>query len=188
MLEGLRSKLFLTCDLRPATHNMQLNQLISNFSLPDLNGKVHQLEQYRGKIVIVNFWSCECPHSERTDKSIMSMVVQWKEDVELITIASNRNEKVEEIKNVSEARRIPNVWLDADCEAANLFEAITTPHVFVIDRDGILRYRGAVDDVRFRQKTPTRFYLDEAVEALLAGRLPEIQETPAYGCAIVREI
>jgi hypothetical protein len=60
--------------------------------------------------------------------------------------------------------------------------------VFVIDRDGILRYQGAVDDVMFRQKIPTRFYLDEAIEALLARDLPEIQETSAYGCAIVREI
>lgn len=116
------------------------------------------------------------------------MWAQWRDEVELITIASNRNEKAEEIKNVSEARRIPNVWLDANCQAANLFEAATTPHVFVIDRDGVLRYRGAVDDVKFRQKIPTRFYLDEAVESLLAGRLPEVQETPAYGCAIVREI
>jgi len=167
---------------------MEINQSVPNFSLPDLNGKVNQLNEYLGKIVIVNFWSCECPHSERTDKSILSMFVQWREDVVMLTIASNRNEKVEEIKNVSEARRIPNVWIDANCEVANLFEAQTTPHVFVIDRDGILRYRGGVDDVKFRQKNPTRFYLDEAIEALLAGRLPEIQESPAYGCTIVREI
>ncbi len=167
---------------------MQINQPVPDFSLTDLDGNIVNLKNYRGKIVIVNFWSCECPHSERTDKAILSMWAQWRDEVELITIASNRNEKAEGIKNVSEARRIPNVWLDANCQAANLFEAATTPHVFVIDRDGILRYRGAVDDVKFRQKTPTRFYLDEAIEALLAGRLPEIQETPAYGCAIVREI
>ena len=78
--------------------------------------------------------------------------------------------------------------LDADCQIANLFEAVTTPHIFVVDKDGILRYRGAVDDAKFRQKIPTKFYLDEAIESLLAGRLPEIQESPAYGCAIVREI
>lgn len=167
---------------------LEINQPIPNFSLPDLNGKVHQLEEYRGKIVIVNFWSCECPHSERTDKAILSMLVQWREDVELITIASNRNESLSDIKKVAETRTIPQVWLDADCEVANLFEAVTTPHVFVIDRDGILRYQGAVDDVKFRQKVPTRFYLDEAVESLLAGNVPEMQETPAYGCAIVREI
>lgn len=167
---------------------LQLNSTIPDFSLFDLDGNIVKIKNYRGKIVIINFWSCECPHSERTDKSIMSMFVQWKDDVELITIASNRNEKVEEIKNVSEARRIPNVWLDADCEVANQFEAQTTPHVFIIDRDGILRYRGGVDDFKFRQKNPTRFYLDEAIEALLAGHLPEIQESPAYGCTIVREI
>ena len=45
----------------------------------------------------------------------------------------------------------------------------------------------AVDDVSFRQRRPTRFYLDEAVEALLDGRLPAVGETPAYGCTIVRE-
>lgn len=168
--------------------NMQINQPVPDFSLTDLDGNTVNIKNYRGKIVIVNFWSCECPHSERTDKSIMSMFVQWQDDVVMLTIASNRNETVEEIKNISTARRIPNVMIDANCEVANLFEAQTTPHVFVIDRDGILRYRGAVDDVKFRQKTPTRFFLDEAIESLLAEQIPEVQESPAYGCAIVREI
>jgi hypothetical protein len=44
-----------------------------------------------------------------------------------------------------------------------------------------------VDDVTFRQRRPTRFYVDEAVEALLAERLPPVAETPAFGCAVVRE-
>ena len=116
------------------------------------------------------------------------MCVQLQDDVVTLAIASNRNETLEDIKQVSETRHMPTVLLDADCRIASLFEAVTTPHVFVIDRDGVLRYRGAVDDMRFRQKAPTRFFLDEAVEALLAGHTPEVQESPAYGCAIVREI
>ena len=52
----------------------------------------------------------------------------------------------------------------------------------------ILRYRGAVDDVKFRQPKATRFFLEEAVEALLDGYLPALEEIPAHGCAIVREI
>jgi hypothetical protein len=56
----------------------------------------------------------------------------------------------------------------------------------VIDQAGLLRYQGAVDDVTFRQRTPTRYYLREAVEALLAGRQPQPQETPPYGCTVVR--
>ncbi len=118
----------------------------------------------------------------------MSMFVQWKNDVSMLIIASNRSESAEDVANVSEARRLPTVLLDANCEVADMFEAQTTPHVFVIDRDGILRYRGAVDDVTFQQRVPTRFFLDLAVESLLEGHLPELTESPAYGCTIVREV
>lgn len=167
---------------------MEINQPVPDFELADLNGKVYRLSGYRGKIVIVNFWSCECPHSERTDKVIMSMFVQWREDVNMLLIASNRNENVEAIKNAAESRRLPTVLLDAECQVADLFEAQTTPHVFAVDRAGILRYRGSVDDVTFRQRVPSQFFLDMAVESLLIDQLPAQAESPAYGCTIVREI
>ena len=80
------------------------------------------------------------------------------------------------------------VLIDANHAVADLYEAVTTPHIFIIDREGILRYRGAVDDVTFRQRKSTRIYLDEAVESLLNGQRPTLTETPAYGCTIVREI
>ena len=167
---------------------MKLNQPAPDFELPDLDGRLHRLSDYRGKIVIVNFWSCECPHSERTDKAIMAMIVQWRNDVAMLSIAANRSENAEALKTAADARRLPTVLMDAQCFVADLYEAQTTPHVYVIDRDGILRYRGSVDDVTFRQRTPSRFFLDEAVESLLAGHLPALTESPAYGCTIVREV
>ncbi len=166
---------------------MQVNQPAPDFELPDLDGVLHRLRDYRGRIVVVNFWSCECPHSERTDRAILAMIVQWGEDVALLSIASNRIETVEAVAQAARTRRVPLVLLDTKDEVADLYEALTTPHVYVIDRDGILRYRGAVDDVAFRIRKPTRFFLDEAVEALLDGRTPALAETPAYGCTIVRE-
>ena len=172
---------------RASKAKMQINQSAPDFELPDLDGNLHRLSHYRGRIVIVNFWSCECPHSERTDKAIMAMLMQWR-DVVMLSIASNRSENVEALKTAAEARRLPTVLLDANCRVADLFEAQTTPHVFVIDREGILRYRGSVDDFTFRNRIPTRFYLDLAVESLLNGQLPALAESPAYGCAIVREI
>ncbi len=168
--------------------SLEINQPAPDFELPDLHGKIHRLGDYRGRIVIVNFWSCECPHSRRTDKAIMSMFVQWRNDVVMLFIASNRNEKVQDVKKAAGARRLRTVLLDADSTVADLFEAQTTPHVFMIDREGILRYRGAIDDVTFRKRIPTRFFLDLAVESLLAGRLPELTDSPAYGCTIVREV
>jgi len=167
---------------------MQLNQPAPDFELPDLHGRLHRLSAYRGKIIIVNFWSCECPHSERTDRSTMACLVQWGDEVKLLSIASNRNESAHSVEETVKARRLPGVLIDAEHVVADLYEAAATPHAFVVDQNGILRYRGAVDDVRFRQPKATRFFLEEAVEALLEGHLPTLAETPAYGCAIVREI
>jgi len=167
---------------------MQINIPAPDFALPDLEGNVQKLSCHRGKIVIVNFWSAECPHSERTDRSMMACLVQWGSDVELLSIAANRNESAQVLEDVAKTRRIPRVLLDAEHIVADRYEAVTTPHAFVIDREGILRYRGAVDDVTFRHRTATRFYVEEAVEAMLDGRVPGSQETTAYGCAIVREI
>ena len=106
----------------------------------------------------------------------------------MLAIAANRNESVHMVEEASSARRISQILIDRQHAVADLYEAVTTPHVFVVDRGGILRYRGAVDDVTFRHRQATRFYLQEAVEALLNGSLPPLSETPAYGCAIVREI
>jgi peroxiredoxin len=167
---------------------MEINHPAPDFELSDLEGRLHRLSDYRGKIVIVNFWSCECPHSERTDKAIMAMLEQWRDEVVMLSIASNRSENVEAVKNAADTRRLPTVLIDAQCSVADLYEAQTTPHVFVIDREGILRYRGAIDDATFRKRTPSCFFLDEAVESLLEGHLPTLTETPAYGCTIVREV
>jgi hypothetical protein len=116
------------------------------------------------------------------------MFVQWRDDLVMLSIASNRNENVEALKIAADARRLPTVLIDAQCFIADMFGAQTTPHVFVIDREGILRYQGAIDDVTFRNRMPSRFFLDEAVESLLEGHLPTLAESPAYGCTIVREV
>src|ERR1700690_1464903 len=156
---------------------VEINRPAPDFELPDLEGALHRLHDYRGRIVIVNFWSCDCPHAERTDRAIMAMFVQWKEDVVLLSIAANRIESAEAVAVAAKNRRLPLILIDREDVVADLYEAQTTPHIFVIDRQGILRYRGAVDEVTFRLRKPTRFYLDEAVEALLDGRLPALAET-----------
>ena len=106
----------------------------------------------------------------------------------MLSIAANRSESISSVAEAVNARRLLRVVLDAEHVVADLYEAVTTPHVFMIDKDGVLRYRGAVDDVTFRKRQATRFFLEEVVEALLEGQLPTLTETPAYGCAIIREI
>ena len=167
---------------------MQINDPAVDFELPDLQGNLHKLSDYMGKIVVINFWSAECPHSDRTDKHLLNLLESWDGELVVLPIASNRNESVQMTAEAARARGVPQVLIDSEHSVADLYGAITTPHVFVVDPDGILRYRGAVDDITFRRREATQFFLQDAVQALRKGQLPTLSETPSYGCAIVREI
>lgn len=168
--------------------SMQLNEPAPDFELPDLQGVPHKLSGFRGSVVIINFWSAECPHSERTDWSLLLLLEKWNGEVAMLPVASNRNESVAMVAEAAAARGVSRILIDSEQVVADLYGAITTPHVFVLDQKGILRYRGAVDDVSFRRREATQFFLRDAVEALLNGQPLLLSETPAYGCAIVREI
>lgn len=158
-----------------------------DFTLPDLEGRPHRLSDQRGRVVVLNFWSAECPWSARADEVLRPLEQAWGAQVVHWRIASNVNESVEEIRQAAEARGVAPVLLDRDHRVADLYGAAATPHLYVIDGEGVLRYMGALDDATFRQRQPTRHYLAEAVAAVLDGRAPETAETLAYGCAIVRE-
>jgi peroxiredoxin len=156
------------------------------FELPDLKGDLHHLRDFRGKVVVMNFWSGECPHSARTDRELAALIKDWGDAVVLLTIASNANEAIELLRRAADDRGLGLVLHDANQQVADLYGAVTTPHLFVVDAQGILGYRGAFDDMTFRRRTPTQFYLRQAVEAILAGGLPDPAETEPYGCTIVR--
>jgi len=157
-----------------------------DFRLPDLSGNIYHLRDFKGIIVVINFWSAECPWSERSDSELIRLLPLWGDRVKLLTIASNANEPLELIQKAAKQRGLPVVLHDRQQIVADLYGAQTTPHIFVIDSNGILRYQGAFDDVTFRQKFPTRNYLSEAIEALLNGVQPKVREAPPYGCTIIQ--
>ncbi len=165
---------------------MKIDQPAPDFSLIDLEGNPHSLSDYRGGIVIINFWSAECPHAARVDLGLRPLIEGWGENVRLLQIASNGNEPFEMLKEVADERGAHPILLDPKHKVADIYEATNTPHIFILDEEGILRYQGAYDDVAFRQRTPTRNYAQEAVEALIKGGKPEVADVPPFGCTIVR--
>jgi len=156
------------------------------FNLHDLAGSAHRLSDFRGQITILNFWSAECPWSARADQELIPALAHWKDKAALVTVACNANEPLDLIKRTAAERNLPFVLHDPHQEAANLYGAVTSPHFFVLDAMGILRYQGALDDITFREREPSRHFLVEAVEALIKGRDPDPSVTPPYGCIIVR--
>lgn len=160
-----------------------------DFSLPDvLSGETIQLARLRGRPAIVNFWSAECPWSRKFDEYFLECARIWADrGVWLLFVNSNDNEAVYDMQDLAEELGITNPLLrDKHNIVADAYGAQTTPHLFVIDPNGIIVYQGAVDDRSFRQQEATINYLDAAVDALLRGEPPPYADTPAYGCAIVR--
>jgi peroxiredoxin len=164
----------------------RIGQPAPDFALPDLAGVMHRLEAMRGRILVLIFWSADCAHSERTNHTLAALRPGWGERVQVWWVASNPNESLERLRGAALGEQIGPVLVDGDQSVAELYGAAATPHAFVIDADGVLRYAGAPDDVALRRPTPTRAYLAQAVEALLAGREPDPAETLPFGCALVR--
>jgi peroxiredoxin len=173
-------------------HAMQLDTKLKigspapDFSLPDLDGRMHALKDYLGQIVVINFWSAECPWSARADQELAPILRETGDPVVLLSVASNANEGAEQIRSEAAKRGIPLLLVDSNNKVADHYGAITTPHLFVLDSRGTLRYQGALDDVTFRQRTPSQNYLHQALDALLKGEDPDPSRTPPYGCTIVR--
>lgn len=157
-----------------------------DFELVDLRGDLHSLRDELGSILVLNFWSAECIHSQRADEEFETLAQEWGEGVSFWCIASNENEDDELIRNVAANNKIDRLLRDQHLAVAEAYGAVTTPHVFVIDERGVLRYSGAFNDVSLRQRTPTRNYLQEAVKAVQNGVDPEHSETSPFGCAIIR--
>lgn len=167
---------------------VKIHEPAPQFELPDLVGNLHSLQQYRGQIVLLYFWSAECPWVKRADEQLLDFLEELDEKVVLLPVASNANEGLAQLKAVSQERGLPVVLHDATQQVARLYGALATPHFFLIDARGQLSYQGALDDVTFRQREPTCHYAREAVTAVLDGREPPFPQSTPYGCTLVWEM
>lgn len=126
------------------------------FQLNDIDGRSFTLKDYRGWTVLLNYWSPVCPWAERTDQALGPLLSTWEEVVVPLWIASNANEAPDMLRKAGEARHLPMVLHDPDNRVADLYGALTTPHLYLIDGLGVLSYRGALDDVTFSQRLHDR--------------------------------
>src|SRR5690606_33005923 len=76
------------------------------------------------------------------------------------------------------------ICLDESGDVGRAYDAKTTPHMYVIDREGVLRYAGAIDDERALEGGPEVNYVEAALKALLAGEEVETKTSKPYGCSV----
>ena len=73
---------------------------------------------------------------------------------------------------------------DSQGAVAKAYGAKTTPHMFVINKDGGLAYKGGIDNDPDGNKTDRVNYVGQALDELLAGKPVSVSETKSYGCGV----
>ena len=156
-------------------------QAVADFKLKDVYGKEFTLSEFKGRIVVLEWANRECPVSrEAHQKSVMQNTYKKYADKGVIWLAVDSTDKAEAEKNrVHAAVMGLNYPLlhDTDGKVGRGLGAKTTPHMFIIDKQGKLAYSGAIDDQK-------KNYVADALEDLLAGRPVATAKTQPYGCGV----
>jgi len=158
------------------------------FTLTDVAGKTHTLEQYKGSIVVLDFMSQECPYSRGVDASLPELVKAYADKgVVVLGIDSHKSTTPEQMKAYAEKAGLTHALLkDTGNSYADAAGATRTPEFFVVDKDGKVAYHGAYDDRKVPDKAGTVSHVRNAIDDLLAGRAVQTPEVDAWGCTIKR--
>jgi peroxiredoxin len=158
------------------------------FTAVDENGVEHKLAAYKGHAVVLEWTNSECPFVERHYQSgAMKKLAAalGAKDVVWLAVNSTYTNTPDDTKEWKAEQGFSYATLqDPDGNLGHMYGARTTPHMFVIDATGVLRYRGAIDDDPNGKQAAPKNYVDSAVQALLASSTPNPAETQSYGCSV----
>ena len=159
------------------------------FTLPDTEGAEHSLDG-GGPAIVVVFTCNHCPYALAWHDRILSVARDYAQrGVRFLAINSNDADRyprdsLEAMRERVRSEDWPLPYLhDESQEVAHDYGARTTPDVFVVDADGVLRYRGAPDS-DYGDPSQNAAWLRAALDAVLEGRAPDPAETEPVGCSI----
>jgi peroxiredoxin len=153
--------------------------------LPGTDGKEYSLGEMKdAKAVVVCFTCNQCPVAVAYEDRFVEFTKKYEgKGVKFVAINANKaSEDLAAMKTRAEEKgfNFPYVY-DKSGASATEYGARVTPHLFVIDGNGKIAYVGAFDD---KQNNPSKHYVADAVDAVLAGKTPEVTKTKAVGCGI----
>jgi peroxiredoxin len=164
-----------------------------DFTLTDVEGNEHALSAYKGKVVVLEWFNPDCPFvvkHHHHNKTMQEAYAAYK-DTDVVWLAINSGAPGKQGHGLERNQRAVEeygieypVLLDETGEVGHSYGATNTPHMYVIDVDGVLRYAGAIDDDRSARKPGETNYVRQAVDAVLAGEEVPTKETRAYGCSV----
>jgi hypothetical protein len=171
----------------------QVGQPAPPFSVMDTQGRPVSIGSLKGKVVVLEWSNPGCPVVRRHYQGAMQALQRQAvaQGVVWITVNSTNAAHPDHVGGAALEKaysewKASNSHLvsDPDGSLGRLYEAKTTPHIFVVNGLGVVTYMGAVDDDPRGSKTAPASYVLPALAAAREGRLPQVTSTQAYGCSV----
>jgi peroxiredoxin len=193
----VKSTLALLVAAGTAVAAPQIGQPAPEFTLTDSNGQSHNLSDFKGKFVVLEWLNHGCPFVQKhyDGGNMQGLQKEYTgKDVVWLSIASSApgkqgNMSPEETNKTKEEKdAAPTaVLIDADGTVGKLYDAKVTPELFVINPEGTLIYAGAIDDkksVDAADVAGATNYVKQALDEAMAGNPVSTPQTEAYGCGV----
>jgi len=181
----------------PAIAKPVVGQPAPDFSVTDASGKTQSLSAYKGRIVVLEWNNPECPFVRKhygAENMQSQQADAAKNGIVWLTVNSGAAGKQGHLDPTSAVAYIDKVGgkesaylIDADGKAGHAYEAKTTPHMFVIDKDGVLRYMGGIDSIASTDVDDipkATQYVKQALGELAAGKPVSVSTSEPYGCSV----
>jgi peroxiredoxin len=197
LLSSLFAAAVLSVAATPLMAKVEVGQPAPSFSLTDSNGKTRTLEEFKGKTVVLEWTNAECPFVKKHYGS-GNMQAQQKEatgaGVVWLAINSGAPGKQGQVEggDANEQMQIdrsaPTAYLlDPTGTTGRAYGAQTTPHMYIIDGQGVLRYKGGIDSIQSADVSDipkATQYVKQALAELSAGKPVSVPVSPPYGCSV----
>jgi peroxiredoxin len=172
---------------------LPLGTVAPDFQLPDTNGKIVSLTDFKpARALVVVFMCNHCPYVKNIRGALAQLARDYEsKGVQVVGISSNDSVNYPQdspakmkVEAESAGYIFPYLY-DETQEVAKAYRAACTPDIYLFDKDQRLAYRGQFDDSRPGNNVPpTGKDLRAAIDALLAGRPTTVEQKPSIGCNI----
>jgi peroxiredoxin len=167
------------------------------FTAVDSNGKAHSLADYKGKYVVMQWENKDCPYTKKhfASGNMQRLQKEWTaKGVVWLTVISSApgtqgfmtpSQENDYVKQVNAAPTA--VLMDPQGTLGHLYAAKTTPHMYIIDPNGVLIYNGAIDDHPTSDPSDipsSKNYVSMALSEAMSGKPVTEPATRPYGCSV----
>jgi peroxiredoxin len=193
----MAAALSIVCMTAPSARAAQIGSQAPDFHGTDSSGKTQSLDQYRGKFVVLEWHNHDCPYTVKHYQSgnMQSLQKQWTaKGVVWLTIISSAPGQQGYVDAPQENAYLKKMdakptaaILDPKGSIGHLYDAKTTPNMFVIDPSGKLIYAGAIDDhptTEVSDIQSSKNYVSAALTQAMTGGAVQTPATRPYGCSV----